>query len=620
MTSNYRRDFRYSEVSESRRPCLGVRRNSSPSNEAVPSDSLPIQLRRTIRVTIVTPEDEDFRVLSELLHQSNDLKYAIKWSPDYESACHGIDSDDQDIFLIEEDLEPYSGLDLIREATSQDCSAPCILICREASIQLEDAAMLAGAVDLLELSKLHASALHRTIRFSVERKKSSTHLANLAQRDCLTGLSNRLMFEDRLQHAIKRAGRGNHQVGLLYIDLDGFKTVNDTYGHEIGDKLLKIVAQRMIDNVREVDMVARLGGDEFTVILESLANHEDGAIVAQRLINALSKPISIDRLDFTVSASIGIAVFPKDATDEHKLLLSADKAMYLAKGQGGNSFIFASEDKNVAVANRFALEARLESALINGELYLTYHPQIDLERKRVAGVMGSLCWRNTNRGDIASQELLPLLEESNQADHVCLWMIDQACKQVKIWNDLGMNKLAVEVGLFRRLFLCDTLAEHILDILNRNGISAQYLVLGLVEDMIKVERRAQKQIQALQSIGIRLSLRGIDTGYASISYLDRYSFDFVRIHKDIVNKSPKDRRYASTIKAIIAIAKEYGVNVIAENNENELFLSVLEKAGCRFVQSPIHLVPDAIKGMEPIREKLLEQETLSEEALSKLVR
>jgi diguanylate cyclase (GGDEF)-like protein len=448
---------------------------------------------------------------------STDIAFNVQWAPNYEVAAATVIREKFDAFVIEEKLGSRSGVDLTREINSRDPQATCVLICQKGSIELEDAAMMAGASDLLEIPRLRAPMLLRAVRFGVERKKSAEHLIYLAQRDCLTGLSNRVLFEDRLRHAIKRASRSNQRVGLLYIDLDGFKKINDTLGHEVGDKLLKVAAQRMVDCVREVDMVARLGGDEFVVILESLAHHEDGVIVANRIINALTAPFSIDRRDLKVSASVGIAVFPEDAADDQKLLLTADKAMYAAKAQGGNCSVFASERKNAKVANRFALEFRLEHALNNNELYLTYQPQADLAEKHIIGAAGLLRWRHPTRGVITSDNFLPLLVDSPFSTKLCLWMVEQACKQIVTWHLKRMNKLKIEVDILKRFFLFDDLAESILDVIQRTGAPAQYLVIGLTENMLKIERKSERQITSLHQIGVQLSVRGIDTGTSSIS-------------------------------------------------------------------------------------------------------
>jgi len=571
-------------------------------------DLLPAEKRQKLRVLLAINEEEDFQFIRDLFYTSIDIAFDVQWSPSFEVAVATSTEEQFDAFVIEEKLGAYSGIDLVREITSRNPQTTCVLICHRGSIELEDAAMMAGASDLLEIPRLRAPSLLRAVRFGVERKKSTEHLIHLAQRDCLTGLSNRMLFEDRLRHALKRAGRTNQRIGLLYIDLDGFKKINDTQGHEVGDKLLKIAAQRMVDCVREVDMVARLGGDEFVVILESLANHEDGVIVANRIINALTAPFSIDRRDLKVSASVGIAVFPEDAADDQTLLFTADKAMYDAKAHGGNCAVFASQSRNAKVANRFALEFRLEHALNKDELYLTYQPQADLTEKHIIGAAGLLRWRHPTRGVISSDNFLPLLENSSLSTKLCLWTIEQACKQVATWHLKRMNKLKIEVDIIKKFFLFDGLAESILGVIRRTGVPAQYLVIGLTEDMLKIERRSERQITSLHQIGVQLSVRGIDTGISSISALEQYQINAVKIPESLIQKAPSEKKSAATIKAIIAIAKELGIRAIAENNENELFLALLQKAGCTIIQSPPHMLPSDVKGTKTFRKRLEELE------------
>lgn len=593
---------------ESERPKRRVQTGILTTVDDFNSDMLPAEKRQNFRVLLAISEEDDYLYIRDLFFSSTDIAFDVRWAPDFEIAVATVTKEKFDAFVIHENLGPYSGLDLTREIASRDPQATCFLICQKGSTELEDAAMMAGASDLLEIPKLRASILLRAVRFGVERKKSAEHLIYLAQRDCLTGLSNRMLFEERLRHAIKRAGRSNQRIGLLYIDLDGFKKVNDTQGHEVGDKLLKIAAQRMVDCVREVDMVARLGGDEFVIILESLARHEDGVIVANRVINALTAPFSIDRRDLKVSASVGIAVFPDDATDDQKLILTSDKAMYAAKAQGGNCAVFASERKNAKVANRFAVEFRLEHALNHNELYLTYQPQADLTEKHVIGSAGLLRWRHPTRGVISSDDFLPLLTDSPFSTKLCQWMIEQACKQLVTWHMKNMNKLKIEVNILKRFFLFDDLAESILDIIQRTGAPAQYLVIGLTEEMLKIERKSERQITALHRIGVQLSVRGIDTGMSSISALEQFQIHAIKIPESLIQKAPTEKKAAASIKAIVAIAEQLGIRVVAENSENELFLALVQKMGCAIIQSPPSLLPSDIKGLKTFRKRLNELE------------
>ncbi|MBN1656116.1 MAG: diguanylate cyclase [Deltaproteobacteria bacterium] len=582
---------------------------------AVESAEASAEKPHGFRVLMVISQENNYHTVRDLFHQSADLAFEIERALDLETATTLIEKEKFDAILIEEKIESDSGLDWIREVTARDLQTNCVLVCEKGSSELEDAAITAGASDLLEISGLNPATLFRAVRFGAERKKSAQHLIYLAQRDCLTGLSNRMLFEDRLQHAIKRASRSKQRIGLLYIDLDGFKAINDTRGHAIGDKLLKVAAQRMVDSVREVDMVARLGGDEFVVILESLVNHEDGIIVANRIVDALQAPFFLDRQDVKISASIGIAVFPEDATDDKKLILSADRAMYLAKAHGGNCAIFASEGKNAKVANRFALEFRMEHALNNGELYINYQPQVDLHQKRVLGTQGFSRWRKPTRGDIGSDDFFPLLEDSALASKVCLWMIEEVCKDAVAIRTRGIDDFIIEVAILKRFFLSDDLADSITNVLERTGMPAESLVIGLTEDMIRIERRAEKQIESLHRVGVQLSVRAIDTGASSIARLENHRINAIIIPEDLIRDAPLKKQAAASVKASVAIARELGIRVIAENNENELFLALLQNSGCNIVQSPIELLADNIKGLSTIKKRMIEKEMESQAEL-----
>lgn len=423
-------------------------------------------------------------------------------------------------------------------------------------------------------------------RITIERKHAEARLEFLAHYDSLTGLPNRALFRDRLAHAIARADRDNQMLALMFIDLDRFKTVNDTLGHDIGDQMLKKVAERLRACIREEDTAARLGGDEFTVILENIAAPEDASGVAQKIIDELSPPFDLHGNEAFITASIGIGIYPTDNTDLDCLLRNTDTAMYNAKETGRNNFQFYSEEMNIKALGRMELENSLRHALERDEFVLYYQPKVDLTTGQTSSMEALLRWVHPKRGIVSPIEFIPLLEETGLINQVGDWLIHAACLQNKIWMDAGFPPMRVAVNLSARQFQHNDLLQHVSRALEDSGLDGDFLELEVTESLLM--QNPEYVLDVLNKMGalgvIRIDIDDFGTGYSSLSNLKHFPISTVKIDQSFIEGIPNDNEDVAIVTAVIAMAKSLNLKVIAEGVENEEQLALLCELGCDEVQ------------------------------------
>ena len=412
-------------------------------------------------------------------------------------------------------------------------------------------------------------------------KRTQEDLERMAHFDPLTSLPNRSLLGERLNHALGRARRANVSIAIMVLDLDGFKTVNDSLGHPAGDQLLKTVAARLAGTLREEDTVARLGGDEFAVILEDIRHGEDAAEVARKLIAALADPVDLGGHSAMVTASIGIAIYPEDGTDGITLMKAADTAMYQSKTSGRNIFHFHHSDMAVAVRKRLELEQGLRRALECGELEVWYQPQIDLHDRKVIGAEALVRWRDPKNGLISPTDFIPLAEETGLIIPLGEWVLNAACADVRRWReDFGWDgKVSVNVagpqierGDFHFI---------VLRALGENCIPAEALELEITETFIMHNsENALDVVGQLRALGITTAIDDFGTGYSSLAYLKHLPIDRLKIDRGFVRELPMDRDDAAIVGAVIALGSSLGFTVIAEGVETEAQRDFLVRAGC----------------------------------------
>ncbi|MBI4983894.1 MAG: EAL domain-containing protein [Rhodocyclales bacterium] len=412
-------------------------------------------------------------------------------------------------------------------------------------------------------------------------KQNEERLHHLAHFDALTGLPNRLLFADRLQHAMIQAQRNGSHVGLLFIDLDRFKLVNDTLGHRAGDVLLQKTSQRLVAAVRAQDTVARLGGDEFMVILPELASPAGAANVAEKIIEAMAPAFRIDERDVYVGASIGIADYPLSGEDADTLTKHADIAMYRAKEEGRNTYQFYRPGHEGVPRDVFEMEHGLRHAVERGELRLVYQPQVEIESGRVVAVEALLRWNHPTRGEIPPTEFIPVAEDSGLIGAIGEWVLRQACVQNKAWQDRGLPPVRVAVNLSVRQLRNLRFAERLADILAETGLAPEWLEFELTESMVmQYAKETMAVLWQIKAMGVRLSIDDFGTGYSSLAYLKRLPVDTLKIDRSFIEGLDVDINDQAISNAIIALAASLNLRVVAEGVETAKQLGFLREHNC----------------------------------------
>jgi diguanylate cyclase (GGDEF)-like protein len=418
-----------------------------------------------------------------------------------------------------------------------------------------------------------------------ERQMQREQIRHLAYHDVLTGLANRAQFKDRLQHAIAMARRENKAVGLMFLDLDRFKVVNDSLGHESGDQVLIETSARIRACVRQVDTVCRTGGDEFIVILESLSEPQEAEVVARRLIQAFVPPMPVANREVVVSPSIGIAIFPGATRDPGRLLSDADAAMRHAKAGGRGRYVFYSAELDARARQDVEYELALRNALANREFVVHYQPRMDLAAGTVQGFEALLRWQRPGRPLIQPNDFVPLLEDTGLIVPVGEWVIREACRQCRLWQDAGYRDLRVAVNLSPRQFRSDSLARTVRDALTVSGLPAHSLEFELTESVLVDDtEQAARQLRELKEIGVRVSIDDFGVGYSSLSYLRQFPIDFLKIDRSFVRDVPDSADAAALAAAITAMAHSLKLGVIAEGVENWEQAQFLRSVGCHLMQ------------------------------------
>lgn len=417
-----------------------------------------------------------------------------------------------------------------------------------------------------------------------ERKRYEAQLEYQASFDELTGLANGHLLRDRLRQAIASADRYGHQVTVAFIDLDQFKFINDSLGHNVGNHLLKTVAQRLKACMREVDTIARLGGDEFVLIIDR--SHEAAiSLIMPKILEAVSTPISVGDRELHITCSIGCSMFPEDGRDSDTLLKNADAAMYRAKEQGRNNFQSYTKELNEKISNRLSLESNLRQALKRNEFFLDYQPQVDLQTGAIVGVEALIRWRHGATGVVSPAQFIPLAEEIGLIVPIGEWVLRTACAQNKAWQDAGLRKICVSVNLSARQFRQKDLAAMIVQALEETGLPPEYLNLELTESMVMQNvSSAVLTMQELKSMGVRLSIDDFGTGYSSLSCLKRFPIDVLKIDRSFVEDITNDVSGAPIAPSIITLAHSLKLKVIAEGVESAAQLDYLLRHGCDEIQ------------------------------------
>jgi diguanylate cyclase (GGDEF)-like protein/PAS domain S-box-containing protein len=426
----------------------------------------------------------------------------------------------------------------------------------------------------------------------IARKQAEANLQFFASHDPLTGLFNRGMFNRRLQQALAQAHRFERTLAILFIDLDGFKLVNDTLGHNAGDALLAEIAARLRATLREGDVTARMGGDEFVVLIEEFGDPAQVGEVAKKVLDTVSRPFVVQGQESQVTASIGISTFPDDGKDAQALLGNADMAMYRAKEQGKNGFRFFAPQMNAHITERLSLESNLRRAVEREELVLLYQPKVSIGDGQVTGVEALVRWHHPTQGVINPGEFMPVAEDTGLVLSIGQWVLRAACRQLAVWREQGLPLLRVAVNLSQRQFAQESLIQVVREALHITSVDPARLELELTEAMvIRNPERAEKMLAQLKELGVHLVVDDFGTGLSSLKFLSRLPLDSVKIDRSLILDLPHNREAAALTRGVVAMAHSLNLKVIAESVETSEQWEFLRELGCEEMQGNYFSAP-----------------------------
>jgi diguanylate cyclase (GGDEF)-like protein/PAS domain S-box-containing protein len=432
-----------------------------------------------------------------------------------------------------------------------------------------------------------------------ERKASEARIQHLAEYDQLTDLPNRTLLRDRVGVALEAARRAGNRLAVMFLDLDRFKTVNDSLGHEFGDKLLCEAARRLSSVVRASDTVSRHGGDEFIVMLPEIASELDVRSIARKLIDAIGQPFLIDGKEIILSLSIGISMYPDHGNDIETLLRKADTALYVTKDAGRKHYRIYSEDMNSRAEQRLETENELRRAIDRNELYLEYQPQLDLETRRMVGAEALVRWRHPVRGTVPPGEFIPIAEDSGLIIEIGNWVMETACRQYASWLAAGLPAGQISVNVSGHQFRHRAFVASVMGCLERSGLNPTRLELEVTETVImQGSDHVLNKLRQLEELGVSLAIDDFGTGYSSLSYLKLFPLDRLKVDQAFVRGLPHDSGDSAIVRAVVGLGQNLDLNVLAEGIETQEQLDFLRNVGCHVGQGYFFSHPLATEACE----------------------
>src|ERR1700686_4716366 len=488
--------------------------------------------------------------------------------------------DVDDVFVIIDGNTREPCLNPLKTALEQNkpvgLTRHCILIRRDG----DEFAIEGSAAPILDQHGATTGAVIVFHDVSVARAME-VEMSHLAQHDTLTKLPNRTLLPYRLSQAITTGGRNGTRIAVLFVDLDGFKHINDSLGHAIGDRLLQSVAKRLLASVRPSDTVSRVGGDEFVVLLSEVAHAGDAGVKAGKMLAALNAPLEIDQHNLRVTASIGVTTYPEDGQETAMLIKNADLAMYQAKENGRNNYQFFEKDMNVRALERQSVEENLGFALDREELVMHYQPKIDLKTGEITGVEALIRWQHPTRGLIGPLQFISVAEDCGLMLPIGNWVLRESCRQAKAWQDAGLRPIEMAVNVSSVEFRNEDFLEGVRAILEETGLSPHYLGLELTESVLMQHAEFTVPVlKKLKAMGVRLAIDDFGTGYSSLSYLRQFPIDTLKVDQSFVNGINADTDDATIINAVINMGSNLKHRVIAEGVEKVEQVAFLQAHGC----------------------------------------
>jgi len=538
-----------------------------------------------VRILLVDAEQAEYMLIAHLAAAIRPNLHQVSWCNRLDLALDAMLSGEYDVVLLDCQHDFEAARELLIAAVDGGCTAPIVVMSDVLSPNIDASAITDGAADYLLKSLLDAQALERCVRYARERKRVEQRLARQSQHDPLTDLPNRFLFRDRLERAIERSARTAGKMALLHIDLDGFRRVNESFGHSAGDQLVQLMAQRLAPCVRKTDSVARVGGDEFTVVLEDIRGLPDVVAVANKIVDAMSQPYMIDDTALVLATSIGIAVFPEAGSKADTLMRNADLARLKAKQLRGSHYHFYTEKMNLEAMSQMHLESELRRALRRNEFELFYQPRVELESGEIIGVEGLIRWRHPQRGLLTPDEFIPLAEDVGLIIPIGYWVIQQALRDLRNLQNCSRRPLDIAINLSFKQLQDEKFVETASRLLKESGIDPHRVEFELTETAILVNaEQTYTGMLALSQLGVTFSLDDFGTGYSSFAHIQRLPIAALKIDRSFVRHLPTDADDAIIVKAIINLAHSLQLHVIAEGVETLEQVQFLWQNHCDQVQ------------------------------------
>ncbi len=550
-----------------------------------------------INVLLVEDNPGDARLVEIMLNEVQQNPVVLHHVSTLAAAQNYLQSSNSDLVLLDLSLPDGSGLDSINKIQLINNSLAIIILTGLNDQAFAIKTMQHGAQDYLVKGQGDGHLMLRAINYALERKQIEQRLTLLAHFDSLTGLANREYFNLTMARTLAQAKRKNQKLGVMFLDLDYFKEINDTLGHLVGDKLLVSIAERLKSCVRSVDFIARLGGDEFVIILDDIQSPKATMNIADKILATLSKSVEIDHHEVFISCSIGITFFPDDASNVNDLLKHADVAMYKAKSKGRNNFQFFTPELNAEVIQVMEIKNDLRGAVRRDELLLYYQPKINLLEDKIVSAEALLRWQHPTRGIVSPDQFIPIAEQSGLIIEIGQWVITEAIKQSKKWQKSLSPDFGMAINLSVKQFQESGLIEFIEAQLSQFAVDASTIELEITESLLMEKSQQEQEIlSGLSQKGFKISMDDFGTGYSSLSYLKRFTIDILKIDRSFIGDVISDPDAAEIVKAIIAMAHALKLTVVAEGVETKQQMDFLKQLNCNEIQG--YLISKPIPALE----------------------
>lgn len=555
---------------------------------------------RLLKILLIVGSSAEYQLIRRLLSHIHHSDYELLWVSELGNALGEVLSTDADVILLDYHWQSGNCTDLLSRARAQGCRAPIIVMTHEMEAEVDRCAIRHGASDYLIKGRINSQLLERTLRYAIERKAAEQRLAQLAHYDPLTGVANRMLFREKLEHAVSIARRERSEFTLMYLDLDGFKQINDRFGHDAGDQVLKVCAGRLRQCLRSSDSVARMGGDEFTLLLENTDSATGIANLAQKVIDSIEMPIQLGPVAVSVGCSIGIAVFPDGGSEVDSLLKHADLAMYEAKSRRGSHYHFFTDELNMQARRQLLLESELRRAVSCNEFTLHYQPHFDLASGEMTGIEALLRWRHPECGLMHPDEFLDVAEATGLIVPIGYWVLRTAAQaMVQLQQTMAVlalpqvsDQLTMTINLSARQLNDDRLVERVAALLQAEGVKPCSIEFELTETaLMDNPERTELCLRALSNLGCTFSVDDFGTGFFSFMHLQSLPIKALKVDQSLVRNIGQETGGTQLVVSIATLAQGLNKTLIAEGVETALQQQLLQQLGCHQAQGNYYCRP-----------------------------